>query len=78
MLRSSWARRWYNSSWRRRCAGKVRRSTAMHLAGSVLRATWGPLLIVPFLSAITGFFVQGKCPSAVTLIDAIRDGGRTK
>jgi hypothetical protein len=44
-----------------------------HWSGSVLRATWGPLLIVLCLSVVTGFFVQGKCPSAVKLIDAIRE-----
>ena len=49
-----------------------------HWSGSVLRATWGPLLIALCLSAVTGFFVQGKCPSAVRLMDAIRDGGCTK
>jgi hypothetical protein len=46
-----------------------------HWSGSVLRATWGPLLIVLCLSAVTGFFVQGKCPSAVQLMDAIRNCG---
>ena len=47
-----------------------------HWSGSVLRATWGPLLIVLCLSTVTGFFVQGKCPSAVKLLDAIRECGR--
>jgi hypothetical protein len=46
-----------------------------HWSGSVLRATWGPLLIVLCLAAVTGFFVQGKCPSAVRLMDAIMNCG---
>ena len=49
-----------------------------HWSGSVLRATWGPLLIVLCLSVVTGFFVQGKCPSAVRLMDAIRECSNTK
>jgi hypothetical protein len=52
---------------------KGKRFDGEHWSGSVLRATWGPLVIVLCLSAVTGFFVQGKCPSAVKLTDAIRE-----
>jgi hypothetical protein len=42
-----------------------------HWTGSVVRATWGPALAAVFLAAIIGFCIQAKCPSAVTLFEAI-------
>jgi hypothetical protein len=57
---------------------KGKRLEGGNWSGSVLRATWGPLLIVLCLSAVTGFYVQGKCPSAVRLTDAFRECGRSK
>ena len=57
---------------------KGKKFDGKHWSGSVLRATWGPLLIVLCLSVVTGFFVQGKCPSAMKLMDAIKECGRTK
>lgn len=42
-----------------------------HWSGSILRATWGPALIVLTLAAVTGFYAQGSCPSAVSLFGAI-------
>ena len=42
-----------------------------HWTGSVVRMTWGVALIAIFAAVILGLLVQGSCPSAVTLFDAI-------
>jgi hypothetical protein len=42
-----------------------------HWTGSVFRATWGLALIAIFAAAIIGLLLQAKCPSAVTLFDAL-------
>ncbi len=42
-----------------------------HWSGSVFRATWAPALIAMFAAVIIGLLVQAKCPSAVTLVDAL-------
>jgi hypothetical protein len=42
-----------------------------HWTGSVVRATWGPVLIALFAAVSIGFLIQASCPSAMTLFDAI-------
>jgi hypothetical protein len=41
-----------------------------HWSGSVLRVTWGPVLVAILAAAIIGFLIQARCPSATTLFDA--------
>jgi hypothetical protein len=42
-----------------------------HWSGSVFRATWGLVLIAIFAAVVIGLLIQAKCPSAVTLFDAL-------
>jgi len=42
-----------------------------HWSGSVVRATWGLTLVAIIAAVIIGLLVQARCPSAVTLFDAL-------